>query len=64
MLMNSVRPSGASAEEWFYPVLGVVSLLALLLTAGGMRAGPTARPALLLLRGDHRRPRQHDRWTP
>ena len=60
----SARPSGASAEDFFYPVLGVASLLALLLTAGGMRAGPTPRPALLLLRDDQRRQRRHERWTP
>ena len=57
----SARPSGTSSEDFFYPVLGVVSLLALLLTAGGIGAGPRARPAPLLLRVDRRRPYEIDR---
>jgi photosystem II stability/assembly factor-like uncharacterized protein len=49
----TTRPAGASATDWFYPAVGVVSVLALLLVAGGVRAGPgpRPRPALLTLRG-------------
>jgi hypothetical protein len=45
----ATRPAGASAEEWFYPVVGVVTVLALLLAAGGLRPGPRPRPALAAL---------------
>jgi hypothetical protein len=44
------RPAGTSAEAWFYPAVGVVTVLALLLIAGGVRLGPRPRPALLELR--------------
>ncbi|MBV9919485.1 MAG: hypothetical protein JOY78_01325, partial [Pseudonocardia sp.] len=40
------RPAGASATDWFYPVVGVMTLLALLLAAGGLRPGPRRSPAL------------------
>jgi hypothetical protein len=43
----ATRPSGTSAEDWFYAAVGVVTLLALLLSARGLPAGPKARPAFL-----------------
>ncbi len=41
------RPAGTPAEEWFYPAVGVVSVLAMLLVASGMRPGPKPKLALL-----------------
>ena len=54
----TARPAGTSATDWFYPVLGVVSLLALLLTAEGLRPGPRRRPALAEVRDPIRPPRR------
>lgn len=44
------RPAGVSGAEWFYGAVGVMSVLSLLLVAEGMRPGPRARPAPLLVR--------------
>lgn len=46
-----VRPAGVSGADWFYPAVGVVGVLALLLAAEGFRGGlgPRPRPALLEL---------------
>jgi photosystem II stability/assembly factor-like uncharacterized protein len=44
----STRPSGASGAEWFYVAVGGATLLALLLGARALPAGPRPRPALLL----------------
>ncbi len=44
----STRPSGASGAEWFYVAVGGATLLALLLGAQALPAGPRPRPALLL----------------
>jgi hypothetical protein len=56
------RPAGTPGTEWFYPALGVVTLLALLLVAGGARPGPKPKYALLEAREEPwRRPRR-PRW--
>jgi hypothetical protein len=44
-----IRPAGTSAADWFYPAIGVTSVLALLLIAGGLRPGPSKKLALLEL---------------
>jgi photosystem II stability/assembly factor-like uncharacterized protein len=58
----SIRPAGASGAEWFYAAVGVASLLAVLLGAQALPAGPRPRPALLLGRteaeGKRRRARR------
>jgi hypothetical protein len=46
----TARPAGTDGADWFYPVLGVASLIALLLTAEGVRAGPRRRPAFAMAR--------------
>jgi photosystem II stability/assembly factor-like uncharacterized protein len=51
----STRPSGASGEEWFYIAVGGATLLALLLGAQALPAGPRPRPALLLERTSARK---------
>jgi hypothetical protein len=43
----TTRPAGTGGD-WFYPTMGVVSVLAMLLIAGAVRPGPKTRPALLL----------------
>jgi hypothetical protein len=43
------RPAG-SGEDWFYAVVGAVSILAVALIGGGLRPGPRREPALLELR--------------
>ncbi len=62
-----IRPAGVTGEEWFaggeqwfYAGVGFVTLLTLLLSAKGMRAGPRPRPALLFnsTRGGAKRPRR------
>jgi len=40
------RPAGASAEEWFYPTVGVMTVFALWLISNGIRVGPKRRLAL------------------
>jgi hypothetical protein len=60
----TTRPAGASAEDWFYPAVGAVSILAMLLVAGGMRPGPRSRPALLMARESASAGRRNDRWRP
>jgi hypothetical protein len=60
----STRPSGVSGEEWFYVAVGGATLLALLLGAQALPAGPRPRPALLLERTsseDRRRTRRRFR---
>jgi hypothetical protein len=55
----ATRPAGTHGEDWFYASCAVVSVLALLLLAGGVRPGPRARPALLTeRREDPIRPRR------
>lgn len=54
----TTRPAGTSATDWFYPVLGAVTLLALLLAAEGLRPGPRRKPALAEVR-DPMRPWRH-----
>jgi photosystem II stability/assembly factor-like uncharacterized protein len=44
----ATRPAGTSGAQWFYAAVGVTALLALLLSAMGLPAGPRPRPALLL----------------
>ena len=50
----AIRPAGASSqeshsgEEWFYAAVGIATLLALLLSARALPAGPRPRPALLI----------------
>jgi hypothetical protein len=43
------RPAGTSGAEWFYPAVGVITVLALLLAAGGLRPGPRPKPAFVEL---------------
>jgi len=52
-----IRPAGVPAADWFYPAVGVVGVLALLLAAEGLRGGlgPRPRPALLELAPRSRR---------
>ncbi len=60
----STRPSGASGADWFYVAVGGATLLALLLGAQALPAGPRPRPALLLERTsseDRRRARRRFR---
>ncbi len=44
----SIRSAGTSGADWFYAAVGVTALLALLLSARGLPAGPRPRPAWLL----------------
>jgi hypothetical protein len=53
-----IRPAGTSAEEWFYPAVGVMTVVSLMLIAGGIRFGPRKRPAYAYAR--HRR--EERRW--
>jgi hypothetical protein len=55
----TTRPAGSRGEDWFYPATGVVTVLALLLSAGGLRARPRPRPAWL---GDDRPNDPPRRW--
>ena len=43
----TIRPAGTSGEVWFYGAVGIATLLALLLTARSLPAGPRPRPVLL-----------------
>jgi hypothetical protein len=54
------RPAGTSGTEWFYPAVGVITVFALLLAAGGLRPGPRQKPAFveLWLPVDPGRPRR------
>lgn len=56
-----IRPAGVSATEWFFPAVAVVSLLALLLVAAGLRPRPKPRLALVELRYTDR-PRRRPQW--
>ena len=40
------RPAGTSGAEWIYPAVSVITVLALLLAAGGRKPGPRPEPAL------------------
>jgi hypothetical protein len=53
------RPAGASATDWFFPVVGIGTLIALLLTAEALLSGPGPKPAVAELRDPiyHRRRR-------
>jgi murein DD-endopeptidase MepM/ murein hydrolase activator NlpD len=50
----AIRPAGASSQEsrsgeyWFYAAVGIATLLALLLSARALPAGPRPRPVLLI----------------
>jgi Transglycosylase SLT domain len=57
-----IRPAGTSADDWFYPAVGVVTLLALLLIAEGIRPRPARRPALLELRDNDPSERARSGW--
>jgi photosystem II stability/assembly factor-like uncharacterized protein len=50
-----IRPTDVAAADWFYPAVGVVSVLAMLLVASGTRGGRTRRPQYALLVFDHER---------
>jgi hypothetical protein len=56
-----IRPAGSVATDWFFPLVGGVSLLALLLVAAGLRPRPDSRLALVELR-DPARTQRPDRW--
>ena len=43
----TIRPAGTSGEDWFYAAVAITTLLALLLSARGLGAGPRSRPAVL-----------------
>jgi hypothetical protein len=45
-----LRPAGTSATDWFFPGLGVVTLLTLLLVAHGIARGERPKLALAELR--------------
>jgi hypothetical protein len=61
----ATRPAGTPGSDWFYPAVGLVSVLAALLAAGSMRPGPRARPAMLIDRGRELPVRRRrDRWRP
>ncbi len=55
-----IRPAGTSVEDWFYPAVGVMTVLSLMLIGGGLRPGVRRKPALAEVRQyddpDHRRP--------
>jgi hypothetical protein len=64
----TLRPAGASSAEssgveWFYVAVGVATLLALLLSARGMRPRSGSRPALLLARSTDAHERERRRRT-
>jgi hypothetical protein len=44
-----IRPAGASAEDWFYPVVGVMTVFAVALIGGGVRPGRRPSPAFVRL---------------
>jgi hypothetical protein len=46
------RPAGTSSEDWFYPVVGVTTILALLLLAGTARLAAKPKLALAIARID------------
>jgi hypothetical protein len=54
----AIRPAGSDATEWFFPAVGVVSLLALLLIAGGARPRPGPGYAWLDVRDQDDEPRR------
>jgi len=65
----TIRPAGVTmreareGEQWFYAALGIATLLALVLTARALPAGPRDRPALVQQRrirsgGESRRVRR------
>jgi hypothetical protein len=41
------RPAGVSAEDWFFPAVGITGLLAVLLCMGALPSSPGPRPAWL-----------------
>jgi photosystem II stability/assembly factor-like uncharacterized protein len=51
-----IRPAGTSGEDWFYGAVALTTLLALALTAGGIRRGSRTRPALAYDRARPDRP--------
>jgi hypothetical protein len=64
----TLRPASASSGEssgveWFYVAVGIATLLALLLSARGMRPRSGARPALLLARRTDAQERERRRRT-
>ena len=57
-----IRPAGTSANDWFYPAVGIVGVLAVLLAAAGMQPGRRARYALVeAYSADERRARPRPR---
>jgi hypothetical protein len=56
----AIRPAGSSATDWFYPTLGIVSVIAMMLIAGGISRGARReRPAFAWQPVDRRgRPRR------
>jgi hypothetical protein len=57
----TTRPAGSSAVDWFYPVVGVMSLVGLMLILQGLRPGPRPRLALLEQRDEDHRSRIRER---
>jgi hypothetical protein len=60
----STPPAGADATEWFFPLVGVVSLLALLLIGTAARPAPRHGLAFALAREETARSRPRRRPRP
>jgi hypothetical protein len=54
------RPAGTSAADWFYPVVGGLTVVSLFLIAGGLKPGPKRAPAYAEVRIERNRRRRHD----
>lgn len=55
-----IRPAGESGDAWFYPAVGVVTLVSLLLIGGGIKPGPRRAPAYAVARETIEPRRRHD----
>jgi hypothetical protein len=57
------RPAGTSAEDWFYPAVAVVTVVSMMLIAGGIRPGPGRAPAFVEIKASDDDPRLRRRRT-
>jgi hypothetical protein len=55
-----IRPAGESFEDWFYPAVGGMTVLSLLLIAGGVRPGPKRAPAYARVEDEYEWRRRND----
>jgi len=55
------RPAGTPAADWFFPTVGAVSVIALMLAAEGLGVGPRPKLVLLEVRADYDLRRRRDR---